>query len=205
MVEAEAGRVGHALARRQERGARRRRREEEDEDEEVGEGRMAEDEEMYDDDEDDSVHITGCLSFHNQAREKLIADYEAKSLYQRYGLNNDYIQFKNLWHEAAHGDDGKPLPEAARWFSQNNGDREDAEDEDEDLVIAGEVVDLKCPLSLVMMTEPYTSKQCKHTFQKVAIMEYLKSQPRGGGTCPQSGCDKVCSIPFLTDAFISHP
>ncbi|KAF7515403.1 hypothetical protein G7054_g14597 [Neopestalotiopsis clavispora] len=106
-------------------------------------------------------------------------------LYQRYGLNNDYIQFKKLWHDAAHRD-GKALPDASKWFSSRgghqqhdggdeDGDEEEGEDdEDDDLIVAREKKDLRCPLSMVMMQEPYTSAKCNHTFEKRAIQEFLR-------------------------------
>jgi hypothetical protein len=180
MVEEEGLRVASMSQRR---APRRRKREDDDEDDEDGGG---EEVEQMDEDDDEPAEITGPLSFHDQARQKLIADYEAKSMYQRYGLSNDYIQFKKLWHDATHGADRKPLPNAKQWFDEN--DQEGGEDSDEDLIVAEEVIDLKCPLSLVMMKEPYTSKRCKHTFEKAAIFEFLHGRPQ---KCPQTGCNQV--------------
>ncbi|KAI0888259.1 zinc-finger of the MIZ type in Nse subunit-domain-containing protein [Annulohypoxylon maeteangense] len=127
-----------------------------------------------------------------QARERAAEEYAAKSLHEKYGLSNDYIGFKRLWHDAVHGGDGKPLPDATKWFGQNGG--EDEEDDDEDLVIEGEQLDIHCPLSMVVMQDPYTSSVCKHTFEKDSITQFLLSRPGRRARCPQVGCNKEVSI-----------
>lgn len=182
MVEEEGLRVASSKSNR--RASRRRKRGGDDEDDEDRGGE--EDEQMDEDDEEEPMDITGPLSFHDQAKQKLFADYEAKSKYQRYALNNDYIQFKKLWHDSKHGADRKPLPNATQWFNEDG--QEGGEESDEDLIVAEEVIDLKCPLSLVMMREPYTSKKCKHTFEKAAIFEFLHGRSQ---KCPQTGCNEV--------------
>ncbi|KAI8952946.1 hypothetical protein F4801DRAFT_538899 [Xylaria longipes] len=139
--------------------------------------------------------IVGPLRILKNEREKATADYSTRSLEQRYAVDNDYIGFKRLWWDAVHSIDGKPLPDASRWFARNNagGDEEDDEEE-EDLVIAEEHVSIYCPLSMVVMEEPYTSSVCKHTFNKPAIVQYLREHPGHRATCPQTGCSKVWSI-----------
>lgn len=132
----------------------------------------------------------GPLQIWKDEQEKAAADYATRSLEQRYAVDNDYIGFKRLWWDAAHGVDGKPLPDASKWFSRNNGD-EDEDEEDDDLVIAKEHIDILCPLSMVVMDKPYTSNICKHTFNKPAIMQFLRAQPGQKAKCPQTGCSKV--------------
>ncbi|KAI1088272.1 zinc-finger of the MIZ type in Nse subunit-domain-containing protein [Rostrohypoxylon terebratum] len=127
-----------------------------------------------------------------RAKEMAKREYDAKSMYEKYGHNNDYIGFKRLWHDAVHGDDGKPLPDASKWFGQNGG--EEDEDEDEELVIAGEQLDIHCPLSMAVMQDPYTSSVCKHTFEKNSITQFLMNQPGRRARCPQTGCNKVVTI-----------
>ncbi|KAI1205481.1 zinc-finger of the MIZ type in Nse subunit-domain-containing protein [Annulohypoxylon truncatum] len=127
-----------------------------------------------------------------EAKERAAEEYASKTLHEKYGLNNDYIGFKRLWHDAVHGDDGKPLPDASKWFGYNGG--EDEEDDDEDLVIAGEQLDIHCPLSMAVMRDPYTSSVCKHTFEKDSITQFLNSQPGRRARCPQTGCNKEVSI-----------
>ncbi|KAI0174230.1 zinc-finger of the MIZ type in Nse subunit-domain-containing protein [Pestalotiopsis sp. NC0098] len=165
-----------------------------DDDEEEEEEKDQDEEE--DADNDVGERLKGPLKRLRENKARLQADYEGKTPYQRYGLNNDYIQFKKQWHEAAHRD-GKPLPDASKWFSSRNhdsGEDEEEEEEDDDLIVAREKKDIRCPLSLVIMQEPFTSSKCNHTFEKTAIMEFLRSQPGRSTRCPQTGCSKEVSI-----------
>ncbi|KAI5922887.1 zinc-finger of the MIZ type in Nse subunit-domain-containing protein [Camillea tinctor] len=151
-----------------------------------------------DDDDEDMADpaddVTGPLRILKDAKARAAEDYATRTLYERYGLNNDYVGFKGMWHDAVHGADGKPLPDASKWFTQGGGGRNNNEDdEDEDLVVAEEHISIHCPLSMVVMQDPYTSRKCKHTFEKAAILEFLKSQPEQQAQCPQTGCSKEVS------------
>ncbi|GAP86767.1 putative chromosomal organization and DNA repair protein [Rosellinia necatrix] len=144
--------------------------------------------------------VRGPLRILQDEQEKAAADYRTRSLAERYAVDNDYIGFKRLWWDAVHSIDGKPLPDASKWFTGNDiAGEDDDEDEEEDLVIAEEHVSIFCPLSMVTMTEPYTSSVCKHTFNKPAIMQFLRSQPGQKAKCPQTGCNKESSITDFYD------
>ncbi|KAK7931833.1 hypothetical protein PG985_002545 [Apiospora marii] len=149
--------------------------------------------ELQADPDADLFEVKGPRHFFNEARDAQTEEYYSKSMYQKYGLNNDYVHFKKLWHDAVHSRDAQPppVPDATRWFGQQGGGGggDEAGDSDEDLVVAGEVQDFRCPLSMVVMKEPYTSRLCKHSFEKAAILEYL---PKNGTSkeCPVAGCDK---------------
>ncbi|KAI1174704.1 zinc-finger of the MIZ type in Nse subunit-domain-containing protein [Nemania sp. FL0916] len=154
------------------------------------------------DDEDDYVmgdakpQLLGPRKILKNEQEKAAADYATRSMEQRYSVDNDYVGFKRLWWDSVHGVDGKPLPDASRWFADNG---EDDEEEEDDLVIAEEHISIHCPLSLVIMEEPYTSNVCKHTFNKPAIVQFLRSQPGRRAKCPQTGCSKEISIKDFYD------
>ncbi|KAI0811778.1 zinc-finger of the MIZ type in Nse subunit-domain-containing protein [Xylaria sp. FL0064] len=144
--------------------------------------------------------ILGPLRILKNEQEKAAADYRTRSLEERYAVDNDYIGFKHLWWDAVHAVDGKPLPDASRWFTGNNRDGDDEEDdEEEDLVIAEEHISIYCPLSMVVMEEPYTSNVCKHTFNKPAIVAFLRAQPGRKAKCPQTGCSKEITIKDFYD------
>ncbi|KAL1903358.1 hypothetical protein Sste5346_000644 [Sporothrix stenoceras] len=214
-------------AREAEGGSRRRKRRrtggnaktEGDEENENGE----EDEEGDDDDEDDEditnayqgPPAASALSILTEERAIRAANYDNMNAHQKYGLNNDYIAFKQMLHVSMYPDEDVQLPDASQWFNASgepvpygpaaggaNGNGEgagdlDGADADEDLVVQREVISFKCPLSLVTMVDPYRSTVCKHTFEHSAISEYLR--PAGGGRnagmepkkCPQTGCDKM--------------
>lgn len=175
-----------------------------------------EDQDEADDQKEDPVPSTADAL--RERRAQKLAEYTNLSPRQRYALNNDYAGFKKLWHDAAAGADGPPLPDASRWFRSNGEpvmDRPGAEqrrntqggedDDDDDVAVAREVLSLNCPLTLRPMEEPYSNNKCKHTFEKSAILDYLSRQ--GQMQCPQTGCSQVLlSLPSspLPAAYIPY-
>ncbi|KAL2132092.1 hypothetical protein VTI74DRAFT_4215 [Chaetomium olivicolor] len=138
---------------------------------------------------EDMPPLTGVKELLKAARKAKRDEYEALSAHQRYARNNDYIAFKKNWHDALHPEDQVPLPDPSTWFDEHGRPTKDAAadaNEDDDLVVEREIIDLKCPLSLQMFKEPYSNHQCKHTFEKAAIMEFIRSNG-GVAKCP------VCS------------
>ncbi|KAI8909195.1 hypothetical protein EDD86DRAFT_218823 [Gorgonomyces haynaldii] len=59
-------------------------------------------------------------------------------------------------------------------------------DEDADLVITGQTLVKTCPLTLQIMTDPYTNSVCGHSYSD-AIFESLRDGPI---PCPVAGCDQ---------------
>lgn len=136
--------------------------------------------------------------------------YDELSTFQKYAKSNTYIDFKRNWHEGLYPNDEIPVPDPKTWFDRDGqpqhlteavGDGED--DSDDDLQISREKRSFRCPLSLVALTEPYTCRRCKHSFQKEAIYSYLQiKSPNSRGVmkgCPESGCDIKVSL-FLSTA-----
>jgi E3 SUMO-protein ligase NSE2 len=140
----------------------------------------------------------GAIELLETARGRKAEEWTAMSAHQRYALDNDYISFKRSWHDALHQDDNIPLPDASAWFDNQgwpvlpdatglppaNGD--------EDVIVAREVRSFSCPLTLMVMKEPYSNRRCQHTYEKSAILEFLKAGPK---TCPQAGCSQVRAVP----------
>ncbi|KAK4150887.1 zinc-finger of the MIZ type in Nse subunit-domain-containing protein [Chaetomidium leptoderma] len=148
-----------------------------------------EDEADGDDDAQDLPPLTGVKDLLEAARKAKVDEYDALSAHQRYAVNNDYISFKRNWHDSLHPEDQVPLPDPSTWFDEHGMPTKDAladTNEDDDLVVEREIIDLKCPLSLQIMKEPYSNHQCKHTFDKASIMEFIRSNG-GMAKCP------VCS------------
>ncbi|KAL7924818.1 zinc-finger of the MIZ type in Nse subunit domain-containing protein [Trichoderma austrokoningii] len=163
-------------------------------DEEQEEGGAAPVDQM---DEDAQEPVISAVDAFRDLRAKKRAEYAGLSVHQRYGLNNDYIGFKKLWHEAAAGEDGPPLPDASRWFDSNGepdmtipgGDAQNGSlDDDEEVAVSRENISINCPLTLRPMNEPYRSRKCPHVFEKAAILDYLPL--RGELQCPQTGCSQ---------------
>ncbi|KAG8671315.1 hypothetical protein FPOAC2_04646 [Fusarium poae] len=145
--------------------------------------------------EDEEQKASSVIETFKDLRDKKEAEYKNMSAHQRYALNNDYAGFKKLWHDAAAGEEGPPLPDASRWFTQDGEPVMDttagADDDDDDIAVARETISINCPLTLQTMKDPYTNRNCKHTFEKSALLEYLPM--RGESDCPQAGCSQSFS------------
>lgn len=60
---------------------------------------------------------------------------------------------------------------------------------DEDVAILpsqGAGASLKCPLTAMLMTDPYRNKLCGHTYEHEAILQHLRKDRQG--KCPVTGC-----------------
>ncbi|KAL2161982.1 hypothetical protein VTH06DRAFT_7767 [Thermothelomyces fergusii] len=181
-----------------ERASRRRPVGSDDEDEEAAQ-------EPGDDEDGDSAgdgapergplpRLAGVKELLEAARKAKADEYAGLSAHQRYALNNDYISFKRAWHDALHPEDQVPLPDPSTWFDEQGRPTKGAvpdANEDDDLVVEREIIDLKCPLSLQVMKEPYSNHQCKHTFEKSAILEFIRSN---GGVAKCPVCSKELRI-----------
>ncbi|KAF4959365.1 hypothetical protein FGADI_1809 [Fusarium gaditjirri] len=148
------------------------------------------------DDEQEPLAAKSLLEAYKELRQNKDSEYTKMSVHQRYALNNDYAGFKKLWHDAMAGDEGPPLPDASRWFTSDGepimtGDVSGAGaggGDDDDIAVEREVKSINCPLTLQPMKDPYTNRNCKHTFEKAALLEYLPM--RGESQCPQAGCSQ---------------
>lgn len=160
-----------------------------------------------------------------QEREKYKAAWERRSMLARYANNNDYTNFR----QHIHTDDGELAP-ATEWFTSSGEPRLTRrdpaadismmpDDEDEELVVTGGVLSLKCPLTLKLFEEPYSNNVCKHTFEKAAILEMMqgatvfyeggRGRNRGEGVkklkCPVPGCDKMLEeSEFYDDVMVAR-
>ncbi|EOO01806.1 putative chromosomal organization and dna repair protein [Phaeoacremonium minimum UCRPA7] len=168
-----------------------------------------EDEEMV-----DAAPPVPILDLLKTGREAKAAEYNKLGMYEKYATQNDYILFKKTWHDAVHPDDDIPLPDATTWFGKDGqsattgkkrrGRRTtQADDDDDEIMVEREVISYKCPLTLATFKEPYSSKLCKHTFEKSAILGMIR---QGGGQiqCPQTGCSQVLKAKdlFLDDVIV---
>lgn len=189
-----------------EKASKRRVAGSDDEDDDAGSGDAEAQEEGEGadgaEDEEDVPPLVGVKELLEAARKAKMDEYDGLNAHQRYAVNNDYIAFKKNWHDALHPEDQVPLPDPSTWFDEYGRPTKDAvpdANEDDDLVVEREIIDLKCPLSLQIMKEPYSNHQCKHTFEKSAIMEFIKSN-RGIAKCP------VCSkVRFTTRVILTSP
>ncbi|KAL4724133.1 hypothetical protein ACLX1H_008742 [Fusarium chlamydosporum] len=157
------------------------------------------------DDQKGQAAASSAIKIFRELREKKEAEYKSMPAHQRYALDNDYAGFKKLWHDAVAGEEGPPLPDASRWFTHggepvmNGAAAGAADDDDDDIAVARETISINCPLTLQPMKDPYTNRNCKHTFEKSALLEYLPM--RGESQCPQAGCSQSFSRAHFDNDF----
>lgn len=168
------------------------------------------------------VAITGLSEMFTERMERKKNEYLSFSHQARYAKNNSYIGFKAVVHDAKYGDDGPPLPHPDTWFTDRGSPalgvtatQEGAEDDD-DIVIDKATVSVRCPITFQQFKEPYTSKKCPHSFEKTAILEFIRrsnqrvgnSGPRGLGEkaiqCPVQGCEQVRLFSILCHVLIAY-
>ncbi|SAM00862.1 hypothetical protein [Absidia glauca] len=113
--------------------------------------------------------------------------YNAKSDKDKYYEHEKYTEFKQLVWSVNHPD--SPMP--ALGFDDTKMENGGGDDDDDDVVIAATKKSLKCPLTTTWFENPVTSKSCKHTFSKAAIIGLLERTLSPTVVCPMPGCRQV--------------
>lgn len=110
-------------------------------------------------------------------------EYQAKTSRQKYSKVKDYISFREQIFQVEHPED--PMPPMSEFIPKEDGDESD----DDDMEIGGVSQNFTCPLTLGVLTDPHTSKVCKHSYSGAAIKDYF-----GAGNkrmeCPAAGCSE---------------
>jgi SUMO ligase MMS21 Smc5/6 complex component len=69
------------------------------------------------------------------------------------------------------------------------------EQEDEELAMVSQKISVHCPLTRLVMTLPYTSKTCHHSFSD-AVIDYIQ-KGKGIAECPVAGCNHFLKLSDL--------
>ncbi|KAJ2492586.1 hypothetical protein IWW37_001341 [Coemansia sp. RSA 2050] len=118
-------------------------------------------------------------SVYMEGWERDTKQYAALSEAAKYGANKEYYEFRQqVWNVKHEGEAMPPLFGAG------------GNDSDEELTIAGARRTYKCPITTTWLVDPVTSKTCKHSFSKQAIMDYLRAKG-GRSACPVGGCSHM--------------
>jgi hypothetical protein len=96
---------------------------------------------------------------------------------QDHQSRRSYNNFRKAIFDASHDVD-EVMPDLETYF-------EDYE-EDQELVVAQERIEYKCPLTKQYYVDPVTSQLCGHSFEKTAIMAVFNDQTRI--KCPVPAC-----------------
>ena len=109
------------------------------------------------------------------------AKWDAKTLTERYSHDNDYTGFyKTRWDAKYPAENAPPVPPPAIWFAKEEGNAaalSQDPDQDDELQAVAEKISIKCPLTLQPFTEAVTSEVCKHSYDRPAILEFLRTSP----------------------------
>ncbi|KAF8508213.1 hypothetical protein JB92DRAFT_2832462 [Gautieria morchelliformis] len=112
--------------------------------------------------------------------------YNNSTTRQKYAKHVDYFKFRDRVWEVNHEDAMPPLGDL---LPREDGDS----DVESDIEVGGMTQDYKCPLTLMPLTDPLTSKTCRHSFSAAPIREYIAT---GGGRmkCPATGCNQNLTL-----------
>lgn len=167
--------------------------------------------------EEQSVPVLKPLELFKEAQDGRKAQYEAKSLRDRYTQSNHYVQFRRTVHVSRHGD--VDMPSKENWFNENGADfsvpQENVNDDesDEDFVVQSATVNTKCPLSMMTLTQPYSNEKCVHVYEKEYLIQYIQqtgtAYPKGGRgpkqvKCVVPGCDAVSLLQSFNKDLLHH-
>lgn len=121
----------------------------------------------------------------------------------------EYTDFRRTLWDAQNPD--VPMPPVRHWFDDDNdgvnGGRGGAGagaaggtdgGSDDELEVSRERVSYRCPITQTPFVRPVTARDCKHSFEKDAILQMLQQQ-RGAMQCPVPGCAKSLKPSTLED------
>lgn len=127
--------------------------------------------------------------------------YQAQTLRQRYAKNTAYIDFKSrVWEVKNQG----AMPPLIDLLPAQPGDNfsEDAASDDDDIVMGGSVMQLRCPLTADILRDPVVNAACQHAYSRDAILSFMgdRRTRQGQIQCPAAGCSATVSRSTLQDA-----
>ncbi|KZV61114.1 hypothetical protein PENSPDRAFT_659116 [Peniophora sp. CONT] len=131
--------------------------------------------------------LTDILGQHKQLVEAKAEQWEKKTARQKYVKNKAYFEFRQMSHEVLHPEIG--MPPLVELIPAEEGDGSD--DDDDDIQVGGVVKDLKCPITLTLMVEPYTSEVCNHSYSKAAIWDFLGQNASVYSKKPCPACNRM--------------
>ena len=128
----------------------------------------------------DAPHILLAAALQKQNK-----TWSTKTPTEKYAHHNFYTGFKRLLYDALHpGEEQPPMPDPGLWFAAEEG-REvissqrhrsgGSDSEGSDFEIASETTRIKCPITLLPFQDPVTSRKCKHSYEKEAILNMLRA------------------------------
>ncbi|KIY44809.1 hypothetical protein FISHEDRAFT_77219 [Fistulina hepatica ATCC 64428] len=142
---------------------------------------------------DGGEKISNIVERYQSETSRLIEEYKGKTSRQKYAKSNDYFQFREGIYEVTNPGEG--IPPLSMLIPKED---DDESDDDDDLEIGGVQQTYQCALSLKPLTDPLTSRSCKHSFDRAAITDMIR-QSRGNVRCPAAGCNKMLTMDIMEE------
>lgn len=105
-------------------------------------------------------------------------EWEESTPEQRYGEDPKYRAFREVVWDVLHpNEDCPPIAQLLRQDTagQGGGGGDDEDEEDDMQMTYATTRTLKCPLTMRTLQKPVKSRLCPHTFEKSAIVQYIRS------------------------------
>ncbi|KAL8656117.1 MAG: hypothetical protein Q9226_002776 [Calogaya cf. arnoldii] len=156
-----------------------------------------EEDDSEDDDDDDNNAApedapTPALTIFKSKLSTASSDYNSLSMSDRYTSHNTYIGFRQIVHDSRHPNDDTPMPHHSTWFptanqptttapQANRGNNKHpkptppSSEADDEIQIAREKRSIRCPITLLPLSNPLTSTRCPHSFESEAILNMLSA------------------------------
>ena len=129
--------------------------------------------------------------------------YQAQTARQRYARHPAYIEFRSRVWEVSHQGAMPPLVDLLpREPGDDNVAATPTGDDEEDIVVGGTVLQLRCPLTAHLLQDPVVNTTCQHAYSREAISVYLSDNRTRSGSvqCPATGCTASVTRSTLQDA-----
>ncbi|KAI9251985.1 zinc-finger of the MIZ type in Nse subunit-domain-containing protein [Sporodiniella umbellata] len=134
-------------------------------------------EELHQSDKKSAVNIF------NAEVDRLETEYNDKTEREKYLTNSRYAAYRQfIWNANNPEEEMPPLTTD--------------ENADDEVVMSRTKLSFKCPITTSWLEAPMTSKLCKHSYTKTAIVQLLNNH-NGSVRCPLSGCDKIVRMNIL--------
>ncbi|VDB97931.1 unnamed protein product [Peniophora sp. CBMAI 1063] len=133
--------------------------------------------------------IVNIMDVHEQAVNGEAEPWAKKTARQRYAKSEAYRRFRIASYEVLHPESG--VPPLDQLIPVEDGDDDDDDDDDDDLQVSGIVQELRCPISLTLMVDPYTSDVCHHSYSKAPIWDLLGENTSAHSKKPCPACNTM--------------
>jgi len=142
--------------------------------------------------------VDDAMERYEQAVAEGLDAYNNKSNKQKYAKDEKYIAFRQAIWDAKQPED--PMPLITKFLPRDEGDVNDEDSDDDDIIAGGVKKSYTCPLTLTPLEKPVTSKICHHSYSGEPIRNYIRAVKNGVvPKCPFTGCAQKLTLQDLEE------